>query len=71
MTENKRNKKKNIVPFVPLRDIVVFPNMVIPLLVGRQRSINAVEDAMSTSNMIILAFQRDQKVEDPSINDRS
>ncbi len=69
MTENKRNKKKNIVPFVPLRDIVVFPNMVIPLLVGRQRSINAVEDAMSTSNMIILAFQRDQKVEDPSIND--
>ncbi len=69
MADNKQGKKKNVVPFVPLRDIVVFPNMVIPLLVGRQRSINAVEDAMSTSNIVILAFQRDPKIEEPSLDD--
>ncbi|HOJ31503.1 MAG TPA: LON peptidase substrate-binding domain-containing protein, partial [bacterium] len=70
MAENKnQNKKKNIKPFVPLRDIVVFPNMVVPLLVGRQRSINAVEEAMSTDNMIVLAFQRDPKVEGPRLDD--
>lgn len=70
MSENKsQNKKKNIKPFVPLRDIVVFPNMVVPLLVGRQRSINAVEEGMSTDNLIILTFQKDPKIEEPGIND--
>ncbi len=70
MMENKtQNKKRTIKPFVPLRDIVVFPNMVVPLLVGRQRSINAVEEAMSTDNMLVLTFQKDPKVEEPGISD--
>jgi len=70
MEENKtKNKKKIVKPFIPLRDIVVFPNMVVPLLVGRQRSINAVEEAMSTDNLLILAFQKDPKIEEPGIDD--
>ncbi|MCX7704757.1 MAG: endopeptidase La [bacterium] len=70
MTENKiQNKKRTIRPFVPLRDIVVFPNMVVPLLVGRQRSINAVEEAMSTDNLLILTFQKDPRIEEPGIDD--
>ncbi|MCM8821848.1 MAG: endopeptidase La [Candidatus Omnitrophica bacterium] len=70
MADNKtHNRKKLVRPFVPLRDIVVFPGMVVPLLVGRQRSINAVEEAMSTDNMIILTFQKDPRVEEPGIND--
>jgi len=43
--------------------------MVVPLLVGRQRSINAVEEAMSTDNMLVLAFQRDPKVEEVRLDD--
>ncbi len=70
MKENKiQNRKKTIRPFVPLKDIVVFPNMVVPLLVGRQKSINAVEETMSTDNMLILAFQKDPATEEPGIND--
>ncbi|MCM8765126.1 MAG: LON peptidase substrate-binding domain-containing protein, partial [Candidatus Omnitrophica bacterium] len=70
MSDNKtHSRKKTVRPFVPLRDIVVFPGMIVPLLVGRQRSINAIEEAMSTDNMIILAFQKDPRVEEPGIND--
>ncbi|MCM8814751.1 MAG: endopeptidase La [Candidatus Omnitrophica bacterium] len=72
MADNKtHNRKKLVRPFVPLRDIVVFPSMVVPLLVGRQRSINAVEEAMSIDNMVILAFQKDPRTEEPNVNDLS
>lgn len=56
-------------PLLPLRDIVVFPHMVVPLFVGRERSISALEAAMNGNRMIFLAAQRNAKTEDPRQED--
>jgi ATP-dependent Lon protease len=56
-------------PLLPLRDIVVFPNMVVPLFVGRDRSIKALESAMKTDKMIFLASQRDAQQTSPEEED--
>ena len=52
-------------PLLPLRDIVIFPNMVVPLFVGREKSIQALEMAMSANKMIFLATQKNAATEDP------
>jgi len=52
-------------PLLPVRDIVVFPYMVIPLFVGREASIKAVDDALAENRMIFLASQKDPMNEDP------
>ena len=57
------------VPLLPLRDIIVFPHMVVPLFVGRQKSIRALEDAMAGQKLILLAAQRDAKTNDPAEQD--
>ncbi|OFV89357.1 MAG: endopeptidase La [Acidobacteria bacterium RBG_16_68_9] len=57
------------VPLLPLRDIIVFPHMVVPLFVGRQKSIKALEEAMNRNKFILLAAQRDAKTNDPSEED--
>ncbi len=54
-----------LVPLLPLRDIIVFPHMVVPLFVGRERSIAALEEAMSAEKDILLAAQRDARTNDP------
>ena len=54
------------VPLLPLRDIIVFPHMVVPLFVGRQKSIRALEEAMSKQKFILLAAQKDAKTNDPT-----
>jgi ATP-dependent Lon protease len=56
-------------PLLPLRDIVVFPLMVVPLFVGRDKSIAAIEHAMAQSKQIILATQRRSAVDDPQPED--
>ena len=53
-------------PVLPLRDIVVFPHMIVPLFVGREKSIKALEAVMSESKQIILATQTEASIEDPS-----
>jgi len=53
------------VPLLPLRDIIVFPHMVVPLFVGRQKSIKALEEAMNKQKFILLAAQREAKTNDP------
>jgi ATP-dependent Lon protease len=53
------------IPLLPLRDILVFPNAVVPLFVGRDKSIAALEHAMSTSKEIMLAAQKKAKTNDP------
>jgi len=53
------------VSLLPLRDIVLFPHMVVPLFVGRDKSVEAIEQAMSLSQEILLATQKDAKVDDP------
>jgi ATP-dependent Lon protease len=57
------------VPLLPLRDIIVFPHMVVPLFVGRQKSIKALEEAMNRQKYILLAAQKDAKTNDPGEED--
>ncbi len=56
-------------PLLPARDTVVFPHMVAPLFVGRERSIRAVETAMSRDQRVAVFTQRDEEVQDPSVDD--
>jgi ATP-dependent Lon protease len=56
-------------PLLPLRDIVIFPNMVAPLFVGREKSIKALEHAMSAGKTIFLATQKKAKTDSPTEHD--
>ena len=56
-------------PLLPLRDVVVYPHMVIPLFVGRERSIHALESAMENDKRIFLVAQRSAEVDDPGGDD--
>ncbi len=58
-----------LLPLLPLRDIVVFPHMMVPLYVGRTRSINAVEEAMRGNREILLAAQKKAKTNEPTPED--
>ena len=57
------------VSLLPLRDIVLFPHMVVPLFIGREKSVQAIEQAMSEKQEIFLAAQRDAKVNEPKEQD--
>jgi ATP-dependent Lon protease len=57
------------IPLLPIRDIVVFPYMVLPLFVGREMSIKAIETALEGNRMIFLASQKDINIENPSPSD--
>src|SRR6201986_3141326 len=52
-------------PVLPLRDIVVFPHMIVPLFVGREKSIRALEEAMRSDIYILLATQKNASDDDP------
>ena len=56
-------------PLLPLRDIVVFPSMVIPLFVGRDKSISALNEVMKKDKKIILVTQKNSEIDDPSKTD--
>ena len=56
-------------PLLPLRDVVVFPHMVIPLFVGRPKSIKALEAAMEQGKSILLVAQKTASKDDPSAED--
>lgn len=56
-------------PLLPLRDVVVFPQMVLPLFVGRERSISALEAAMADSKKVFLAAQKDAGIDEPGADD--
>ncbi|MEY4577915.1 MAG: hypothetical protein RL701_2618 [Pseudomonadota bacterium] len=58
-----------VLPLLPLRDIIVFPHMVVPLFVGREKSIAALEEAMNHDKEILLAAQRQAKTNDPTAED--
>jgi len=57
------------VPLLPLRDIIVFPNTVVPLFVGREKSIKSLGHAMENGKKILLASQIEPKTNDPELND--
>ncbi len=56
-------------PVLPLRDVVVYPHMVIPLFVGREKSIRCLETAMEQDKQVILVAQRDAELDDPTSDD--
>src|SRR5436305_2903854 len=56
-------------PVLPLRDIVVFPHMIVPLFVGREKSVRALEDVMKDENQILLFTQKNAAQDDPSTSD--
>ena len=56
-------------PLLPLRDIVIFPSMVIPLFVGREKSIKALQEVMKSDKSIVLVTQKNSEIDDPSSKD--
>ncbi|MBP7764831.1 MAG: endopeptidase La [Syntrophaceae bacterium] len=61
--------KTNIIPLLPLRDVVVFPHMIVPLFVGREKSIAALESAMKYEKGIFMVAQKNAKKDDPTEED--
>ena len=61
--------RRAIVPLLPLRDIILFPHMVIPIFVGRDRSIQAIDSAMEKDRRILFCLQKDSKINDPRPED--
>src|SRR4030043_999173 len=57
------------IPMLPLRDIVIFPHMVVPLFIGRERSIHALEYAMGQEKYILLCTQKDPRRDEPRDTD--
>ncbi len=60
---------KSLKPLLPLRDIVVFPSMVVPLFVGREKSIKALQEVMKTDKSIVLVSQKNSEIDEPESKD--
>jgi len=69
MSEENEIKEVMELPLLASRGVIVFPHMVIPLLVGRDKSVAALEEAMMEEKKIIIAAQKDETVEEPEIDD--
>src|SRR6187399_2397541 len=57
--------RDNVLAVLPLRDIVVFPHMIVPLFVGREKSVRALEAVMKDDKQILLASQKDASEDEP------
>lgn len=55
----------DVLPLIPLRDMIVFPSLVVPLFVGRERSVTSLEESMRTDHLVVLLTQRDSQTQDP------
>ncbi len=62
-------KASYVKPLLPLRDIVIFPSMVVPLFVGREKSIKALQEVMKSDKSIVLVTQKNSEVDDPTSKD--
>ncbi len=67
--QNDLNSPATEVPVLPLRDVVVYPHMVIPLFVGREKSIQALDAAMQDSKQILLVAQKSADIDEPGVDD--
>ncbi len=63
------NSKGDLYPVLPLRDIVVFPHMIVPLFVGREKSVRALDDVMKDDKQILLVAQKNASQDDPESKD--
>ena len=62
-------KASYLKPLLPLRDIVIFPSMVVPLFVGREKSIKALHEVMKSDKSIVLVTQKNSEIDDPTGQD--
>ena len=62
-------KTSYLKPLLPLRDIVIFPSMVVPLFVGREKSIKALQEVMKSDKSIVLVTQKNSEIDDPEGKD--
>jgi ATP-dependent Lon protease len=62
-------KSSYLKPLLPLRDIVIFPSMVVPLFVGREKSIKALQEVMKSDKSIVLVTQKNSEIDDPESKD--
>ena len=71
LKENEQENKKlgKVYPVLPLRDIVLFPHMVVPLFVGREKSVHALDSILSDNKEILLVTQTDPNIDDPTAKD--
>ena len=67
--QNDLNPHATEVPVLPLRDVVVYPHMVIPLFVGREKSIKALDAAMQDNKQILLVAQKSADIDEPTVDD--
>ena len=65
MESSKETQKSQILPLLPLRDLIIFPHMMMPLFVGREKSIRALEEANKKQTDIVLVAQKEAKTNDP------
>ncbi len=69
MPKKKPETSRLIVPVLPLRDVVVYPHMVIPLFVGREKSIRALDAAMESDKQVLLVAQKNAETDEPDLSD--
>ena len=67
--KKKKTKSKEMLPLVPLKDTVILPNMVVPIFIGRQKSVNAIDKANKNKQQVIFVAQKSMKKEDPAAED--
>ncbi|HHJ98946.1 MAG TPA: hypothetical protein ENN10_03255, partial [Actinobacteria bacterium] len=68
-TKDNKTQVPDVLPLIPLRDLIIFPNLVVPLFVGRERSISALEQCMRTDHLVALVTQREAATHDPGPSD--
>ncbi|MBP9673872.1 MAG: endopeptidase La [Bacteriovoracaceae bacterium] len=69
MTDSKNDMMSKSFPLLPLRDVIIFPHMVVPLFVGREKSIAALEEAAQNNNELFLVTQKDANILNPNRED--
>src|SRR5678810_429415 len=69
MTQTKEKFETRKLPMMPIRDVVIFPHMMTPFVVGRESSIRALEEALTSDKKIFLATQHDASVDEPKANE--
>ncbi len=65
----KLTEWKEELPLIPLRNMVVFPQMIVPLFIGRSKSVKALEETLAKEKMVVFAAQRNEEVEEPTPRD--
>ncbi|MCL2144423.1 MAG: endopeptidase La [Endomicrobia bacterium] len=67
--KNENQKIPDTLPMLPVRDIILYPAMVLPLAVGREKSVKALEEAMATNRLVFVVTQKNIQIEDPTPDD--